>query len=904
MEAIIMEKMIYTFGDGKAEGNIKMKKILGGKGAGLAEMTSIGIPVPPGFTISSEVCIYYYKNKKFPEELEKEVMEKNKKVEEIMKEKFGSRESPLLLSVRSGAAISMPGMMDTILNLGLNEEIVEALISQTNDPRFVYDSYRRLIQMYGGVVMGVEHDDFEEIIQSTKDKKGALNDADLHWQDWKDIVIKSKELIKEKTGEEFPQSPQEQLMGAITAVFTSWDNKRAREYRRINAIPDDLGTAVNVQAMVFGNKGENSSTGVAFTRNPATGENVFYGEFLFNAQGEDVVAGIRTPGPISDKQTKESGSEKSSLKVSMPEIYNQLENVRMKLEEHLRDMQDLEFTVENNKLWILQTRAGKRTAIAAVKIAVEMKEEGLISKEEAIMRITPANIDQLLHPMIDPKAKTKVIAKGLPASPGAASGQVVFTSDNAVLEVNAGKKVILVRHVTSPEDVGGMHVSQGILTSRGGMTSHAAVVARGMGTPCIVGCESISINHDKKIFTVNGNEIKEGDIITIDGTTGNVILGDVPKVEPQLSGDFEKLMEWADEIRRLGVKANADTYKDAKKAREFGAEGIGLARTEHMFFAEDRIPSMQEMILAKTPEERKKALEKILPMQRDDFEGLFRAMDGYPVIIRLLDPPLHEFLPEDESSIKELASNIGLPVEKIHEKIRSLSEANPMLGLRGCRLGILYPEITEMQSRAIFEAAVNITKEGVKVIPKVMIPLSGFSEEVRNQKDIIKKVAEEVLEKSGVEIEYQIGTMIELPRAALTAYEIAKEAEFFSYGTNDLTQTTLGFSRDDVGKYIPDYIEKGIISNDPFQTLDQTGVGQLVEMGLKRGKAARKDLEVGICGEHGGDPASIEFCHHIGLDYVSCSPYRVPIARLSAAQAAIKEKESISQRHKGYKEKQ
>jgi len=886
-----VEKMMYFFGDGKAMGNIKMKKSLGGKGAGLAEMTNIGIPVPPGFTISSEVCIHYYKNKKYPENLEKEVMANVRDLEKIMKEKFGGNESPLLLSVRSGAAISMPGMMDTILNLGLNDEIVDVLIRETDDSRFAYDSYRRLIQMYGDVVMGVEHDDFEKIIQATKDGKGVKNDANLLGSDWKDILVKFKELIEKKTGKEFPEAPRDQLMGAITAVFESWDNKRAKEYRRINAIPDDLGTAVNVQVMVFGNKGKDSGTGVAFTRNPATGENIFYGEYLFNAQGEDVVAGIRTPGPIGNKQAKESGSEMPSLEETMPDIYEQLENVREKLEEHFKDMQDLEFTIENDKLWILQTRTGKRTALAAVRTAVEMKEEGLISKEEAIMRITPENIDQLLHPMIDPTTDIKVIAKGLPASPGAASGEVVFNADDAVIRSEAGEKLILVRHVTSPEDVGGMHASEGILTSRGGMTSHAAVVARGMGTPCIVGCEDISIDHERKVFTVNDIEVKEGDFITIDGTTGSVILGDVPKIEPQISGDFEKLMELSDKIRRLGVRANADTYTDAKKAREFGAEGIGLARTEHMFFAEDRIPSMREMILADTHEQRRKALEKILPMQREDFEGLFKAMDGYPVIIRLLDPPLHEFLPEEESVIKELASDMGVPIDKINEKIKNLEEANPMLGLRGCRLGILYPEITEMQSRAIFEAAVNVAKRGIKVIPKVMIPLAGYKEEVKSQKELIKKVASEVLEKSGAEIDYQIGTMIELPRAALTADEIAREAEFFSYGTNDLTQTTLGFSRDDVGKYIPDYIEKGIISSDPFQTLDQVGVGQLVEMGLKLGKKARADLEVGICGEHGGDPASIEFCHRIGLDYVSCSPYRVPVARLAAAQAVIKEKD-------------
>lgn len=886
-----MEKMIYSFGGGKAEGNIKMKKKLGGKGAGLAEMTNIGVPVPPGFTISSEVCIHYDKNKSYPEGLEDEIRKSVEKLEEIMGEKFGGAKSPLLLSVRSGAAISMPGMMDTILNLGLNDKIVESLISETNNPRFAYDSYRRLIQMYGDVVMGMEHDNFEGIIQATKERKGVKNDSDLKWSDWKDIGEQSKKIIRDKTNEEFPQDPWKQLMGAISAVFESWDNKRAKEYRRIHSIPDDLGTAVNVQAMVFGNKGENCGTGVAFTRNPATGENVFYGEYLMDAQGEDVVAGIRTPGPISEKQAKESEVDMVTLEKRMPERYKQLEEVRHKLESHLKDMQDLEFTIENNKLWILQTRAGKRTAVAAIKVAVEMQKEGLINKEEALLRVTPDNIDQLLHPMIDPSATVEVIAKGLPASPGAASGKVVFNSDDAILEAESGNSVVLVRRVTSPEDVGGMHISEGILTSRGGMTSHAAVVARGMGKPCIVGCESLSVDYKKKQFTVGGKTVKEGDFITLDGTTGRVILGDVPRIEPKIAGEFEEFMGWADEIRRLGVRANADTYQDAKKARDFGAEGIGLARTEHMFFAEDRIPAMREMILSDTKEEREGALEKILPMQRSDFEGLFRAMDGYPVIIRLLDPPLHEFLPEGEEAIKELATSMGISVDKIHEKIKGLHEINPMLGLRGCRLGILFPEVTEMQSRAIFEAAVKMAKEGVKVIPKVMIPLAGYKGEVVVQKEIIQRVAEEVLSNAGVDIKYQIGTMIELPRAALTAGEIAEEAEFFSYGTNDLTQTTLGFSRDDVGKYIPDYIEKGILTADPFQTLDQDGVGELVEMGLKRGKQTRPDLEVGICGEHGGDPASIEFCHRIGLDYVSCSPFRVPVARLAAAQAVLEEKD-------------
>jgi pyruvate,orthophosphate dikinase len=884
-----MEKMVYFFGVGNAEGNITMKKTLGGKGAGLAEMTNIGVPVPPGFTITSQCCLYYEKHKKYPEGLKDQIDENLKKLENAMGQKFGAFDTPLLVSVRSGAAISMPGMMDTILNLGLNEEIVENLKNNA-DPRFVYDSYRRLIQMYGDVVMGVEHEDFEAIIDDTKNSKGVKADADLTADDWKDIGKKFKSLIKEKTGKDFPESPKDQLLGAVNAVFSSWDNKRAREYRRINNIPGDLGTAVNVQAMVFGNRGEGCGTGVAFTRNPATGENAFYGEYLLDAQGEDVVAGIRTPGPITHKQKVESGSEEDAFEDVMPEMYKELESVRKKLEEHFKEMEDLEFTVEENELWILQTRTGKRTAMAAVKIAVDMVNEGLIDNKEAVMRVSPDQVDQLLHPMIDPKAEVEVIAKGLPASPGAASGEVVFTADDAVEKANAGKKVLLVRHVTSPEDIGGMHAAEGILTSRGGMTSHAAVVARGMGAPCIVGAEDISIDYNNKTFTVGDVTVKEGDPLTIDGSTARVILGDVPTIEPEISGDFEQIMKWADEVRRLGVRANADTPHDAQQARDFGAEGIGLARTEHMFFGEDRIPAMREMILSETPEERKKALDKILPMQRGDFEGLFKAMDGYPVIIRLLDPPLHEFLPEDTKAVEELAKNMGISAEKVEEKIVSLEEANPMLGLRGCRLGILIPEITEMQARAIIEAAVNVTDEGIKVIPKIMIPLAGRKEEVSAQREVIDKIAKMVFEEKGKSVDYQVGTMIELPRAALTADKIAETADFFSYGTNDLTQTTFGFSRDDVGKYTPDYIEKGILPADPFQTLDREGVGQLVEMGLKKGKNTNAGLEVGICGEHGGDPASIEFCHKIGLDYVSCSPFRVPVARLAAAQAVLKEK--------------
>ena len=886
-----MGKHVYFFGGGKADGNIKMKDILGGKGAGLAEMTNIGIPVPPGFTISTEVCVYYYRNNGYPEGLKEEVQEALKRVEELTGKKFGDKDNPLLVSVRSGARVSMPGMMDTILNLGLNDETVQGLMKQTDSPRFAYDSYRRFVQMYGNVVLGVEHDKFEEIINEFKEKKGVKQDIELDADDWKAIKDRYKELIKKETGHDFPENPEDQLWGAISAVFKSWNNQRAIEYRKINNIPDDWGTAVNVQTMVFGNMGEDSGTGVAFTRNPSTGENVFYGEYLMNAQGEDVVAGIRTPLPISKAQKQKE--DEVSLEEAMPEVYKQLLDVRNILEKHFKDMQDLEFTIERGKLYLLQTRTGKRTARAAVKIAVDMVNEGLIDKEEAVIRITPEQVDQLLHPMIDPKAEYEVIAKGLPASPGAATGKVVFTAEEAVEAKKNGEKVILVRHETSPEDVAGMHSAEGILTARGGMTSHAAVVARGMGKPCVAGCEEIVLDYQAEEFRVKDRVIKKGDIITIDGTTGSVIPGDVPKIEASISGEFEKLMVWADEIRRLGVRANADTPHDAETARKFGAEGIGLARTEHMFFKEDRISAMREMILADDLEGRKKALEKLLPMQRADFEGLFRAMDGFPVIIRLLDPPLHEFLPKEEDAQRKLAETMGVPFEKVKGRVEQLSELNPMLGLRGCRLGILYPEITEMQARGIFEAACNVAKEGVKVIPEVMVPLVGNVNEIKAQKEIITRVAEEVMDEKGVKIKYMVGTMIELPRAALTADEIAKEAEFFSYGTNDLTQTTFGFSRDDVGKFVPMYIEKGILPSDPFRTLDQNGVGQLLKMGLEKGKKTRPELEVGICGEHGGDPASVEFCHRIGMDYVSCSPFRVPIARLAAAHAAIKEKRGM-----------
>jgi len=886
-----MIKYVYFFGEGKADGNIKMKNILGGKGAGLAEMTNIGVPVPPGFTISAEVCTHYYKNNVYPEGLKEEIAENLKRLEQITGKKFGGVNNPLLVSVRSGARVSMPGMMDTILNLGLNDETVLGLVAQTNNPRFAYDSYRRFIQMYGNVVMGVPHDRFEEIINEFKGKKGVELDTDLDAEDWKEIKDRYKELIRSETGKEFPENPADQLWGSISAVFKSWNNQRAIDYRKIHDIPDDWGTAVNVQTMVFGNMGEDSGTGVAFTRNPATGENIFYGEYLVNAQGEDVVAGIRTPFPISKAQ--KSNEKEISLEEAWPDLYQQLLNVRNKLENHFKDLQDMEFTIEKKKLYLLQTRTGKRTAVAAVRIAVDMVNEGLIDKEEAIMRVTPDQVDQLLHPMIDPKVKVDPIARGLPASPGAATGKVVFYPNDAVNAKKNKAKVILVRHETSPEDVAGMNSAEGILTARGGMTSHAAVVARGMGKACVVGCEALTIDYNRREIRIKDIVIKEGDTITIDGSTGNVMVGDVPKIEASISGYFETLMKWADGIRKIGVRTNADTPLDAETARKFGAEGIGLTRTEHMFFKEDRISAMREMILSDTKEERKRALEKLLPMQRNDFEGLFRAMDGYPVIIRLLDPPLHEFLPKESAAQEQLAKTMGISVEKIRERVHQLAETNPMLGLRGCRLGILYPEITEMQARAIFEAVCNVAREGVKVIPEVMVPLVSHKNEIKVQKDIINRVAHEVFEEKGMKIKYMIGTMIELPRAAITADEIAEYAEFFSYGTNDLTQTTFGFSRDDVAKFVPLYIEMGILKNDPFKTLDQPGVGDLIKMGIERGRKTRPEIEIGICGEHGGDPASVEFCHRVGMNYVSCSPYRVPIARLAAAQAAVKDKKEI-----------
>lgn len=872
------KKYVYFFGGGKAEGSKDMKNLLGGKGANLHEMTNLGIPVPPGFTISTESCVHYFKTGRYPEGLKQQVEEAVKRLEELTGKKFGSTENPLLVSVRSGARVSMPGMMDTILNLGLNDDAVKGLAKRTGDERFAYDSYRRFIQMFSEIVMGIPHKVFEELLDTKKKEKGVNLDYELDADALKELVEEYKTKVRELTGKEFPQNPQEQLWMAIEAVFKSWNNKRAIEYRKLHRIPDDWGTAVNVQTMVFGNMGFDSATGVAFTRDPSTGEKVLYGEYLPNAQGEDVVAGIRTPKPISE------------LEKEMPEAYKQLVEIFDRLEKHYRDMMDLEFTIEKGKVYLLQTRVGKRSARAEVKIAVDMVKEGLITKEEAIMRVDPKRVEQLLHPMVDPKAPKNVIAKGLPASPGAASGKVIFDSEEAAELAEKGERIILVRDETSPEDIKGMARSKGILTSRGGMTSHAAVVARGIGTPCVVGAEEIEVDYGKEEFRVGDVTVKKGDVITIDGSTGEVMVGEVPTIDPEFFPEFSELLEWADEFRWIGVRANADTLRDAERARKFGAEGIGLARTEHMFFEGERIYAMQEMILAKTKEEREKALSKLLPMQREDFKGLFKAMDGFPVTIRLLDPPLHEFVPKTEEQIKELSERTGIPAEEIKAKAEALREANPMLGHRGCRLGITYPEITEMQVRAIFEAACEAKKEGVKVYPEIMVPLVSIKKEIEIQKEIIDRIAREVMEETGIEIEYSVGTMIELPRAALTADEIAEVAEFFSFGTNDLTQTTFGFSRDDVGKFVPKYIELGLLEDDPFQVLDQRGVGQLVKVGVEKGRGTRPDLKVGICGEHGGEPTSVKFCHRVGMDYVSCSPFRVPVARLSAAQAVIEQK--------------
>ena len=901
-----MAKRIYKFEEGSKE----LKNLLGGKGAGLAEMTRIGLPVPPGFTITTEVCIEYYKNgEKLPEGLDKEILDHMAWLEGKTGKKFGSRENPLLVSVRSGAPISMPGMMDTILNLGLNDETVEGLSALTNDERFAYDSYRRFIQMFSNVVIGIPHEKFEEALTRIKEKYNVKEDPEIPPQGLKELIKKFKDTYKKETGEDFPQDPYKQLFMAIEAVFKSWNNERAIVYRKINKIPDDLGTAVNIVTMVFGNMGNDSGTGVAFTRDPRTGEKHLYGEFLPNAQGEDVVAGIRTPHAINEYSKQDANKNLPTMEEMMPNAYKELVNASLILEKHYRDMQDIEFTVEKGKLYLLQTRTGKRTAMAAVKIAVEMVDEGLISKEEAIMRVTPENIDTLLHPQIDPSVKKNVIAKGLAASPGAAVGRVVFDPDEAVEFEKKGEKVLLVRPETTPDDIHGMNAAQGILTARGGMTSHAAVVARAMGKPAVVGCEELFINVSEGYFIARDKKVKKGEVVTIDGTTGEVYLGEVPLIMPSLSGNLQKILEWADEIRTLGVRANADTPEQAKKAREFGAEGIGLARTEHMFFGEERLPIMQEMIMARTEEERREALNKLLPMQRNDFVELFKAMEGFPVIIRLLDPPLHEFLPnreEIQQEINELKLSLKSAeslrkmdelISKIKEKekllsiINELHEFNPMLGFRGCRLGIIYPEIYEMQVKAIIEAAIQVTLENREIYPEIMIPLVGHVNELKYLKDKLDETIKEEMERAGVEIKYKFGTMIEIPRAALTADEIAMYADFFSFGTNDLTQMTFGYSRDDAqGKFLAKYVDMKIIKEDPFETLDWDGVGQLVKMGTEKGKKVKKDLEVGICGEHGGDPKSIKFFFKAGLDYVSCSPYRVPIARLAAAQAVVEEK--------------
>ncbi len=869
------KKYVYLF----SEGDASMRNLLGGKGANLAEMTKLGFPVPQGFTVSTEACTKYYEDGKvISQEIIDEIKEKMAVTEEIVGKKFGDIKNPFLVSVRSGARASMPGMMDTILNLGLNDEVVKGFAELTQNPRFAYDSYRRFIQMFSDVVMGVDKSKFERILDKMKEDKGVSLDTELTAEDLQELIVLYKNLFKQEKGMDFPQDPQEQLIEAVTAVFRSWDNPRANTYRRMNDIPSSWGTAVNVQAMVFGNMGDTSGTGVAFTRDPSTGEKKLYGEYLVNAQGEDVVAGIRTPNPMSQLET------------DMPEIYQQFIDIANKLEQHYRDMQDMEFTIENGKLYMLQTRNGKRTAAAALKIAVDLVNEGMINKEDAVLKVDPKQLDSLLHPTFEPKAlkAAEVIAKGLPASPGAACGKVYFTAEDAVqAHDERGEKVVLVRLETSPEDIEGMNAAEGILTARGGMTSHAAVVARGMGTCCVAGCGALKVDEENKKVEIGDLLIKEGDYISLDGSTGNIYLGSVDTMEVQLTGDFKTIMDWADEIRTLNVRTNADTPKDAQAAVRFGAEGIGLCRTEHMFFDEERIPAVREMIVAKTVEQRKKALDKLLPMQRGDFEGLFKALGGLPVTIRLLDPPLHEFLPHDDEDIRTLAKEMGLTFEELKETVNDLHEFNPMLGHRGCRLAVTYPEIAEMQARAIIEAAINVNKEGLAVVPEIMIPLVGEVKELKYVKDVVVKTADEVIKNSGVQLSYKVGTMIEIPRAALTADEIAKEAEFFSFGTNDLTQMTYGFSRDDAGKFLDDYYSKKIFESDPFAKVDQHGVGKLIEIAAKLGRQTRPDIKLGICGEHGGDPSSVEFCHKVGLNYVSCSPYRVPIARLAAAQAKV-----------------
>ncbi len=883
------QKFVYSFGDGKSEGDASMKNLLGGKGANLAEMSKMGLPVPPGLTITTEFCDFYYKNgKKFPAELKQQVEAALKQIEEKIGAKFGDEENPLLFSVRSGARASMPGMMDTVLNLGLNDKTVLGLAQKSNNRRFAFDSYRRFIQMYSDVVLGVDHYNFEVILDEKKHEFGASADTDLSCENLEEIVDLFKAKVKEELGREFPQDVNEQLWGSVEAVFASWMNDRAIIYRDLNNIPAEWGTAVNVQSMVFGNMGDTSATGVAFTRNPSTGTKELYGEYLINAQGEDVVAGIRTPQSITISGKEQLDSNLPSMEETMPDVFAELVNIYKKLELHYRDMQDIEFTVQNKKLWMLQTRNGKRTAQAAVKIAVDMVEEKLIDKKEALKRIDPASLDQLLHPTLDPKAKVQIIAKGLPASPGAASGIVVFSSAEAERKSENGDKVILVRVETSPEDIKGMHVSQGILTARGGMTSHAAVVARGMGTPCVSGASNLHVDNNGQFFTAGGVKVKEGEVITINGSTGDVILGLVPTLKPNLSSDFQTIMKWADEVRVLKVRTNAETPLDCQTARDFGAEGIGLCRTEHMFFSEDRIVAVREMILAEELEGRKKALAKLLPMQRKDFVEIFKIMAQLPVTIRLLDPPLHEFLPHKDSEIAEVAKAVGVDVNYVKHRTHQLQEQNPMLGHRGCRLGISYPEIYEMQARAIFEAASIVKKEtNQEVLLEIMVPLVATRKELQILKELIVTTEKSVEQEQGVKLNYMVGTMIELPRAALMADQIAKDAEFFSFGTNDLTQTTFGLSRDDSASFLGHYQKAGILEKDPFAELDQEGVGQLIKIAAEKGKSTRPNIKLGICGEHGGNPASIEFCHKTGLDYVSCSPYRVPIARLAAARSAL-----------------
>ncbi|GGD07447.1 pyruvate, phosphate dikinase [Aquisalinus flavus] len=883
------DKWVYNFGGGDADGDASLKNLLGGKGANLAEMASLGLPVPPGFTITTDVCTLFYKNdRQYPDGLAQKVDEAVARIGELVDKHFGDTKNPLLVSVRSGARASMPGMMDTVLNLGLNDETVAGLAALAGDERFAYDSYRRFIQMYSDVVLGVDHYHFEEILDLYKEDHDYRLDTDMTAADWKAVIGQYKDVVSKERGEPFPQDVTAQLWGAIDAVFGSWRNERANTYRRLHNIPEEWGTAVTVQAMVFGNMGETSATGVAFTRDPSTGERAYYGEFLINAQGEDVVAGIRTPQPLTIFAKQKQGEDLPSMEEAMPETFRELVAVFEKLEQHYRDMQDIEFTIQEGKLWMLQTRTGKRTAKAALKIAVEMCADGLISEEEAVMRVEPGSLDQLLHPSLDPKAKRDVITKGLPASPGAAAGEVVFSSDEAERLAQDGKPVILVRVETSPEDIHGMHAAKGIVTARGGMTSHAAVVARGMGRPCVCGAGDLRIEKDGSGFTAGGRSIAKGDWITIDGATGEVFAGEVKTVQPELSGDFRKIMTWADRYRRMKVRANAETPLDAKTARDFGAEGIGLCRTEHMFFEAERIVAVREMILAEDKAGRETALAKLLPMQRGDFKALFEVMAGLPVTVRLLDPPLHEFLPHSDAEIEEVAKASGLEPAALKARAHKLNEFNPMLGHRGCRLGITYPEIYEMQVRALMEAACEVAKEtGETIVPEIMIPLVAEVKELSTLKVRVDAVCKAVLVEKGQDMTYLVGTMIELPRAALTADKIAVEAEFFSFGTNDLTQTTFGLSRDDAGSFLPAYQKQGILEQDPFVTLDQAGVGALIEMAATKGRSARANLKLGICGEHGGDPDSIHFVEKLGLDYVSCSPYRVPIARLTAAQSAL-----------------